>query len=545
MATIQCNSSTYANTIYPTIGFAFNGRGSLTLQRVIFTGCGANITTLDKEQLDIINSTISLVYFTQYHAVVLVFTEISYLVMRDVSIFQYYGFAIIVFNLPNGTLDSIKITGSLGVEKEAKCKNGYNVGSGVLLMYQNSPITLSYANQYQLRITNSTFSINFDSVAYSGCVCVTDLYSSFIYKDSKKPVINAAGLTIYYIGTNTNVQVNISHCTFADNVGSIAGAMLLLHLETKANSQTVIKHSKFDSNVSGRNCHGSGLVLFFDKPSRSSTNKTYQPIQVIDVHFNFSFGNVLKDKQGGAVYIAMMNVKTIPICFTFSNVIFNNNKALLSGSCIFAVSYPSERNNISFVLESIKAYNNGISKWHIVSTTFLPASLFKFLDINNIIIKGSLQNSSNFSFNYGTVIQAIRSDITLVGHIVFNNNTSINGAAIMLIGDRLIHLSQGLQANFTNSRALSSGGAIHSLSSPFDKTHCTFQVNTIHYNDIAVLFENNKATVTGNFVFSRKLYNCYMNNWVIIGLIPQRQQKFITISSPLYQITHFNFLLLQ
>ena len=511
MATIQCISSTYVNTIHPTTGFAFNGRGILTLQRLTFTGCGANLTTLDKKQLHIINSTNSHVYFTQYHAAVLVFTEISYLVMRNVSISQNYGFAIVAVNLPNGTLDFIAITTSRSIQVEIQ--SNYSVGSGVLLMYQDSPKTLSYTNKYKLIIINSTFSYNFDYVAYSGYVCVTKLYNSFISKDFKKPLINAAGLTIFYIGANTSVQVNISNCTFADNLGSIAGAMLLLHLETKTHSQTIIKHSIFDSNVSDRKCHGSGLVLFFDKLSRSSTNEIYQPLQVIDVHFNFSFGGILRDKQEGVVYIAMMNVKTIPICFTFSNVTFNKNKALLSGSCIFAVSYPSERNNISFVLKSIKAYNNGVSKRKIVSTTFLPASLFKFSDINSIIIKGSIQNPSSFSRNFGTVIQAIRSDITLEGQLLFHNNTGINGGAIMLIGDSLIHLTQGLRANFTNNTALSSGGAIYDLSSPFDKTYCTFQVNIRQYDDIAMLFENNEATVTGNSVFSPKMYNCYMNNY--------------------------------
>ena len=509
MATIQCISSTYVNTTHPIIGFAFTGSSSLTLKRVTFLGCGANLATLEKEQLDIINSTSSLVYFTQYHAAVLVFTEISYLVMRDVRISQYYGFAIVAVNLPNGTLDTIKITASQGVERVAQYKNGYSVGSGVLLMYQDSLKTLSYTNQFKLIITHSTFSYNFDYIAYSGYSCITDLFNSFINEDSKKPVINAAGLTIFYIGTNTNVQVDISQCTFANNVG----AMLLLHLETKTHSQTVIKNSTFDSNGSDQKCHGSGLVLLFDKLSRSSTNEIYQPLQVIDVHFTFKFGGIFKDKQEGVVYIAAIDVKEIPICFTFSNVTFNKNNALLSGSCLFVVSYPSERNNISFVLESIKAYNNGLSKRIIVSTTFLPASLFKFSDINSIIIKGSLQNPSKFSINIGTVIEAIRSDITLEGHIVFNNNTSINGAAIMLIGDSFIHLTQGLQANFTNNTALSSGGAIYDLSSTFDKTHCTFQVNTTQYDDIAVLFENNKATVTGNSVFSSKLYNCYMNKY--------------------------------
>ena len=344
-------------------------------------------------------------------------------------------------------------------------------------------------------------------------MCVTKLYNSFIYKQSKKPVINAAALTIFYIGANTSVQIDISQCSFKNNLGSVAGAMLMLHLETTTQLETHIKNTTFDSNGSDQKCHGSGLVLFFDKLSRSSlTSEIYQPLQVVDVNFTFLVGSIFTDKQEGVVYIATIDVNKIPLCFIFSNVTFNNNKALLSGSCIFAVSYPSERNNISFVLESIKAYNNGISK-KIVASSFLPVSLFKFLDINRIIIKGFVKKASIFSFNIGTVIEAIQSDITLEGHIVFNNNTGINGGTIMLIGGSLIHLTQGLQANFTNNRALSSGGAIYDISSTFDKTRCTFQVNTTQYDDIAVLFENNIATVTGNSVFSSKLYNCYMNNY--------------------------------
>ena len=157
MATIQCISTTYVNTTHPTIGFVFTGSSSLTLQRVTFTGCGANLTTIGKKQLDIINSTSSLVYFTQYHAAVLVFTEISYLVMIDVSISQYYGFAIVAVNLPNGTLDTITITASQGVETVAQYKNRYSVGSGVLVMYQDSLKTLSYTNQYKLIITSKIY----------------------------------------------------------------------------------------------------------------------------------------------------------------------------------------------------------------------------------------------------------------------------------------------------------------------------------------------------------------------------------------------------
>ena len=510
MATIQCNSSTYINTTHTNIGFAFTGSNSLTLQRVTFIGCGANLNTLDEEQLNIINSTSSFVYFTQYHAAVLVFTEISHLVMKDVMISQYYGFAIVAVNLPSGTLEAIYINGSQGLEK---VQSSYSVGSGMLLMYQDSPIAPSYVNQYKLKIIDSKFSYNFAS---SGYVCVTDLYTSFKYRDSNKEIIYAAGLTIYYIGKNSKAQINFLQCTFKVNIGSVAGAMLILHLKTTTYSQTVIKNSHFDSNGNIQKCHGSGLVLFLDGLSRSlllTTSVTYFPLLVVYTKFTFSPGSVFTDKQLGVIFIAVMNFKEIPICFKFSHVTFKGNQASIAGSCIYAVSYPSTgRNNVSFLLESIQVYKNGILNIEIVSPTFLPASLFTFLNINRITINGSAVKPSNLSFNIGTVVKAIRSDITLEGHIVFHNNTGINGGAIMLIGDSVIYLTQGLQANFINNKALSSGGAIYDLSSPFDKTHCTFQVNTTQYNDITVLFENNKATVTGNSVFSSKLYNCSMVN---------------------------------
>ena len=89
MVTFKYISFTNVNTNHPNIGFAFAGSSNLTLHKVTFTGCGSDLITLDNEQHDSINSTNYLVYFTQYHAVVLIFTEISHIVMRDVSISQY------------------------------------------------------------------------------------------------------------------------------------------------------------------------------------------------------------------------------------------------------------------------------------------------------------------------------------------------------------------------------------------------------------------------------------------------------------------------
>ena len=519
MATVQCISSTYVNTILPTIGFAFTGSSSLTLQRVTFTGCGANLTTLDKDKLDIINSTSSLVYFTQYHAAVLVFTEISYLIMRDVSISQYYGFAIVVVNLPNGTLDSINVVSSQGNENILH-KPEYSVGCGVLLLYKHLSRRHFLNNIYKVDIVASKFMHNNDFIYNHGFTCATDFYNSHIHQVSPKSVINAAGLTILYTQNDTAVYVTISQCTFKDNIGSIAGAILILNVNTIKNSQTLINnHTIFDSNGIHQKCHGSGIVLifFFDRQSMLSMNETASngltPIQIIDVIFRYDQSSFVSEEQHGLMYMAVINAKELPLHFKFFNVHFKNNQATTSAVCVFAASYPSYQNKVYFVMESV-VVSNTISPRLSLMPTFLPVNLFQLSDVK-ITIKGSTQSPSIFVSNYGTIIEAIQSDITLEGHIVFHNNTGINGAAVTLIGDSVIYLTQGLQANFTHNKVLSSGGAIYALANTFSETYCTFQVNTTQYDDITVLFENNRATVIGNSIFSSKLYDCYMSSdWI-------------------------------
>ena len=528
MATIKCNSSISDNTTYPTIGFAFTGSSNLTLQRVKFTGCGGNLATLDKEQLENINSTSSLVYFTQYHAAVLVFIEISHLVMRDVSISQYYGFAVVAINLPNGTLDSVNVNvsqGIINIERTEIYKIGYSVGCGVLLLYKNSSKTSSIVNQYKVLITSSSFTHNYEYIIYHKFTCVTNFYNSFKRKIQINPVVNAAGLTILFTQNDNIAQVNISKCTFKDNIGSIAGAMLVLHLNTTKHSQTVIyNETVFRSNANARKCHGSSilLIMYFNKCTSLNPNSSmYQLLQVINVTFESSVKNIFFDKQQGAVYMSMINVKKLPILLKFSNVTFTKSTASTSGSCVLATSYPSTGNNIEILMESVKAHNNDLSqnnsgKCENSGNTFSQASLFQLLNINFTKINGSAESPSNFFYNFGTVIEASRSDITLEGHIVFHNNTGINGAAIMLIRDSVIYLTKGLQANFTNNKALSSGGAIYALGNIFSQTYCSFQVSYNHsFDNITMLLKGNKATITGNSIYTPNLYNCYIGEeWV-------------------------------
>ena len=528
MATIQCIPFTFVNNTHPTIGFAFTGSSNLTLQRVNFIGCGGNLSTLDKEQLDNINSTSSLVHFTQYHAAVLVFSEISHLVMRDVSISQYYGFAVVAVNLPNGILDSVNVNASQGIiniERAGNNRFGYSVGCGVLLLYKNSMRISSTVNQYEVLITRSEFIYNYEYIIYHKFTCATNFYNSYNHKNCSNPVINAAGLTILYTQNDNTARVNISRCTFKDNIGSTAGAMMVLHLNTNKHSQTVIyNESVFRSNANVRKCHGSAIVLvmYFNKYTPlNSTSAIHHLLQVIDVTFESSAKTIFFERQQGAVYIAMINVKKLPILLKFTNVTFTDSTASTSGSCMLAASYPLTENYIQILMESVKAYNNDVlgdipGQYEKSPIRFSQASLFQLLNINVTKVNGLAECPGNFSYNYGTVIEAITSDITLEGHIIFHNNTGINGAAIMLIEDSLIYITKGLQATFTNNRALSSGGAIYALGNIFTQTYCSFQVSFTHSLDnITMLLKGNEATITGNSVYTPNLYNCYIGEeWV-------------------------------
>ena len=107
----------------------------------------------------------------------------------------------------------------------------------------------SIVNQYKVLITGSSSTYNYEYIIYHKFTCATIFYNSLKLKRQRNPIINAAGLTILYSQNDTKAQVNISRCTFKDNMGSIAGAMFVLHLNTITNSQMVTyNESVFHSN---------------------------------------------------------------------------------------------------------------------------------------------------------------------------------------------------------------------------------------------------------------------------------------------------------
>ena len=505
---IECiNNNTVSHF---TNGLAFAGSASLTISNVKFIKCGANLTTLGEELLDTVNSSISHMYFTQHHATSLLIVGIKNVTMYSVNISNYYGFATIAINLAYTNFSLLNVNLAKRIILEGY--QNFTVGCGILLLYNNKMNKFVDKNFYVL-IQRSVFSYNWHYI--NNLPSISNIFQYFkSCQVNCVSITNAPGLSIIFSQMNTTVKVDIINTDFFYNEGSLAGALLILHLNTSTLSQITVSYSNFDDNSSYKTCQGNDIIfaVYFEELWTSDTmfmqNLQRKDFQVLYSNFtNKAIQQQVTTDESGAIYICLMNANNLPIKIFFSNLNFGNNQAPIAAACIFAESLPPQvSNNIEIVLESIVAINN--SKPALKSlTSYSLVSVFYFTHIHDITINGTQARPGKFTDNHGSVIEAIHSNITLEGHLVFNNNTGINGAAILLAGDSYIYFSEGLRANFTQNRAISVGGAIHTFTTT---SYCTFRFKKMSSFNISLYFSNNSAGIYADSVYSSRLYNCYM-----------------------------------
>ena len=98
----------------------------LTLQKLVLRGCGGNLKGLDV--MNLINSTDSPLKFSQHQSAVLLFLHINTLLINEVTITYYYGFAVFAINPSNTSINHSEISISYGG------KHGMNrFGSSIFL----------------------------------------------------------------------------------------------------------------------------------------------------------------------------------------------------------------------------------------------------------------------------------------------------------------------------------------------------------------------------------------------------------------------------
>ena len=266
-AVIQCNDS-----IQPSRGFAFTNIQNLTLQRLVLRGCGGYLKGLDV--MKVINSTDSPLTFSRNHSAVLLFLHVNTLLINEVTITFYYGFAVFAINPSNASFNHSEISISYGRKQGM---NGF--GSGIFLFFTDI-IDVQPFTPFNVSINYTVFKTNY--AHHPSVTCLSDLMKLNI---ERLPIANAAGLTVLYTQKNFTAKVYVSQSSFISNRGALTGAVLVMYFNSVTQSQTVISSTIFKNNFINERCPGTCISLFFMSATRSSTtlktiNFLYLPLLI-------------------------------------------------------------------------------------------------------------------------------------------------------------------------------------------------------------------------------------------------------------------------
>ena len=491
-ATINCIQT--GNHLYwPTTGFSFINVHNLTLQRLVFRGCGGFLK--NSSIIDIINSTVSPFHFTQYQSAVLLFPHINILVIENVTITFYYGFAILAINPVNATMNGLTINVTL-IQVVPLSKHSY-IGSGTLLCFTNDNIL----DTHTVIISNSLITENIEDV------------KSFLkhpqYLQKPTSITSAAGLTVFYTQTSYPATVSILDTIFTRNFGI---TMFFLHHKTSYGA-TVFDQASFVSNMASSLV----LLMMIDIPDTTST-----PLHFYNSAFIDTFLYQPSSNPSSVIFISLGNPSshsTVNIHFT--NSVFTNNTAATSGSCIYAVDTDIEGEVLNVYLQNITANHNFKTHNEFGNTM---TELIKIENANGLYISGC----NNFSYNFGSIFDITNTIIYLNGQLHIIGNNGYMGTGFKVQGLSYFLLSNGLNATFINNTALTIGGAIYAIADN-DFHKCMFQNSTDNISDIKMTFINNIASEAGSSIYSNNLYECKFN---IVNTIFSFSSKHRNISMP-------------
>ena len=477
-AIIDCNQ----NGNWPTTGFSFVNVHNLTLQRLVFIGCGGFLKS--STNIDTINSTNQPFYFTQYQAAVLLFPSINILLIENVTITSDYGFAILAANPMDAKMNGLVINSSSSIEGR---KNEVR-GSGVLMYYFDYDNTSTHT----ATITNMMATFNFDYMINKRCSFGIQQQ----FATSRLPISNANSLTILYSQTLFKTIFVLQKTKFIENSGLTIGAMLVLHFKSNFGFTTLDQVEFISNIILVDSCHGTSLSIMMINASN-----------IYSCVSNSLFSGSYRSMHGmgkffftGAVFIGAYNSST-NIKVIFSNSVFRNNSIhTTKGLCLYAINHGSQCEAFGIYLHNITAHNNFQA-----DVSIAKAGLFAITNAELFIFGGKYHN------NFGSVFDVTDVKIMIIGNITFIKNKGEIGPAFQVHGKSYFILFNESNTTFINNTALFKGGAIYAFADYSDFDECMFQRYDDSGTNIKMTFINNKATMAGSSIYSNNLYDCSNN----------------------------------
>ena len=490
-ALIKCNDS----STLPNSGFAFTDIHNLTLIRLVFTGCGEELKRL--AAIDSIISSASPMLFSQYHSALLVFLHINTLLIDEVNITNYYGFAILAINPRNALIHNCSITLSYGGKGDAYQKE---FGSGLFLLFTD----VASSGNCNVTIQHSTLSNNFE-YCQSKSESICDSYQK--HNQKHLPIINAAGLSVFHLQKEFITNIQVMQSQFISNHGTLAAAVLVIYYNSVEQSQVTISNATFKDNFSNNICSGSDLsfIFYFSNKGKEQHSRQLFPLDVSNTTFSdhLPFRNKHLYSKG-IIHLYVYNPsKNINLTLTFNLVNFTSIATRGTGPCLYAVSDTSDnfaRNGTAqIILTDITAVRN--IQFGKLFLRDYHQSIFVIKNFDYILLTGN----STYTNNYGSVFGISNTKVILDGRLHFENNTGNSGSAFLLTGSSRFILKDGLTATFIHNVAFTTGGAIYAYNDITSECMFTPMANG---SNVTMLFIDNSATHSGNAIFSNNLYSC-------------------------------------
>ena len=209
-AVIHCNDS----ITQPTSGFAFANIQSLTLERLLFRGCGGYLKKLDVMKL--INSTDSPVHFSQNQSAVLLFLHINTILINEVNI-TINIMVLLCLPLIHQVHQSIILPFPF-LMAQIVLVPVYFCSLPIFLTCSHLPLSKFLSTMQYLRLTMNI-------LTHQLLACLSDLKHNI----ERLPIANAAGLTVFYTQKKFAAEVIVSQSHFISNYG---GAVLVMYFNS-------------------------------------------------------------------------------------------------------------------------------------------------------------------------------------------------------------------------------------------------------------------------------------------------------------------------
>ena len=462
-----------------TTGFSFINVHSLTLQRLVFRGCGGFLK--NSTIIDIINSTAYPFHFTQYQSALLLFPHINILLIENVTITSYYGFAILAINPRNATMNSSIISESLASFMTSDFQV-HELGSGALIYFTHDYNTDSHT----VIMNNSLITKNYVGILSQN----PDTLNQKMLLD-----FYGSGLTILYTQTKYPANVCIFKTNFTRNTDTV---LFFLHYKTNYGTSVldqVSVLSDFRSTISSK-------ILFITMIDISNISSPLHISHSLFYGVSMCAPHTKLSSQSSAVFIGLYNPSLgSTVNIDFSNSVFFNTTT--TDSCIYAVDNGIQGEVLNIYLNNITAYNN-FKTCNTSKFGNTRAELIKIDNAKELHISGF----NNFSYNFGSIFDITNTIIYLNGQLNIIGNNGLMGTGFKVKGQSYFLLSNGLNATFINNTALTIGGAIYAIGDD-DFQKCMFQNNTDNITNIKMTFIDNTAAEVGSSIYSNNLDYCY------------------------------------